>query len=192
MAITQLLSLNTLSQWGIKQTAAFENNMTSVERILEYSNVESEIDNKSNSNTINLVKNEPKSKWPTNGCIEFKNVSLRYGNNSSFALQNLNLKCQPAMKIGIVGRTGAGKSSIIQTLFRLVDFDGDIEIDGINTMTINVQELREKISVIPQTPILFSGSVRKNLDPHLHFTDDALWQALEKVKLKFIRFDNNK
>lgn len=184
LAITQLLSLNTLSQWGIKQTAAFENNMTSVERILEYSNVESEIDNRSNSNTINLVKNESKSKWPTNGCIEFKNVSLRYGNNSIYALQNFNLKCQPATKIGIVGRTGAGKSSIIQTLFRLVDFDGDIEIDGINTMTMNVQELRDKISVIPQNLLLFSGSVRKNLDPHLQFTDDELWQALEKVKFE--------
>lgn len=163
--------------------------MTSVERVLEYSNIESEIENNVENESSSMIADKmitvSNIEWPTHGSIEFKNISLRYGNNMFYALKNFNLKCQPGMKIGIVGRTGAGKSSIIQTLFRLVDFDGDIEIDTINTKTIDVHELRKKISVIPQNPILFSGTIRKNLDPHFEKSDDDLWQALEKVKINY-------
>lgn len=150
MAITQLLSLSSLSQWGIKQTAVFENNMTSVERVLEYTTVDSECDDSKNSaKGASSVRND----WPSNGGITFRNVSLSYNNTLDYALNDINLEIRPKAKIGIVGRTGAGKSSILQAIFRLVDYNGAIEIDGIDTQSVAIHELRKRISVIPQNPV---------------------------------------
>lgn len=111
-------------------------------------------------------------------------MSLRYDPKGQPTLKNLRLEIQSGFKVGVVGRTGAGKSSLIAALFRLTHIDGIIEIDDINTETISLESLRAKISIIPQDPVLFSESVRYNLDPFGSYTDDAMWRALEEVELK--------
>lgn len=175
LAITQVISLTGMVQWGMRQWSEFENQMTAVERIVEYTELESEP-------IENGVK--PKNDWPVNGKIEFRKVSLRYSLRDCYVLKDLNINIAPKAKIGIVGRTGAGKSSIITALFRLTEFEGEILIDDIITKHINLNHLRCKISIIPQEPILFSGTLRKNLDPFDQYTDDVLWSALEEVELK--------
>lgn len=109
---------------------------------------------------------------------------MRYDVSEPPVLKDLNFVIYPQEKIGIVGRTGAGKSSMISALFRLAKLEGDIEIDGVNTKDIGLHDLRSKISIIPQEPFLFSGSLRKNLDPFDSYPDELLWQALEHVELK--------
>nr|XP_023028210.1 probable multidrug resistance-associated protein lethal(2)03659 [Leptinotarsa decemlineata] len=122
--------------------------------------------------------------WPTEGHIQFKCLSLRYVENDPPVLNDVNFVIQPGEKIGIVGRTGAGKSSLITALFRLAPIEGSIFIDGVDTKTIGLIELRKNISIIPQEPVLFSESLRYNLDPFGEFEDDELWKALDEVELR--------
>ncbi|XP_032678093.1 probable multidrug resistance-associated protein lethal(2)03659 isoform X2 [Odontomachus brunneus] len=178
LAITQSIGLTGMFQWGMRQSAELENQMTSVERILEYSKVNSEPPLESTPDK------KPKAEWPQEGKVEFKNVWMRYAPLEPPVLKNLSFVIHPREKVGIVGRTGAGKSSLMQALFRLADVEGPIEIDGIDTSTIGLHDLRCKISIIPQEPFLFSGTLRRNLDPFDSYTDNVLWQALEEVELK--------
>ncbi|KAK9296489.1 hypothetical protein QLX08_009536 [Tetragonisca angustula] len=178
LAITQSIGLTGMFQWGMRQSTEMENQMTSVERVLEYSKVESEPPLKSKP------EKKPKDSWPEEGKIEFKNVVMRYAPDEPPVLKNLNLVIYPQEKIGIVGRTGAGKSSLISALFRFAYLDGVVEIDGVRVNEIGLHDLRSKISIIPQEPFLFSGTLRKNLDPFDNYSDHLLWQALEEVELK--------
>lgn len=164
-----------MCQWGMRQTAELENQMTSVERINEYATLPCEPALKT------VPKYRPSLKWPTNGQIKFNNLSMKYSENRNYVLKNLDFTIESCEKIGIVGRTGAGKSSIIQALFRLAYNEGDIEIDGINISTLGLHDLRSKISIIPQDPILFSGTMRTNLDPFEDICDDDIWNALAQV-----------
>lgn len=118
------------------------------------------------------------------GHIEFEAVSLRYDPEESPVLKKLTFQVSAGEKIGIVGRTGAGKSSLISAFFRLSPIEGKILIDGVDTKEISLAGLRSKISIIPQEPVLFSGTLRINLDPFDEFDDLALWNALEEVELK--------
>lgn len=158
--------------WGVKEWADLENLMTSVERILEYTDVKSE-----------TTKGKEVKNWPTDGSIEYENVSLTY-NNKEMVLKDLSFKLSAKEKIGIVGRTGAGKSSIIISLFRLYDWEGAIRIDGVDLKDLSLQFLRKRLAIIPQDPILFSGTIRTNLDPFGEFKDEDLWKVLEKTNLK--------
>ena len=126
---------------------------------------------------------KPPSDWPQKGMIEFRNVTLRYYQSEAPVLKNLNFIIEEKSKIGIVGRTGAGKSSILTALFRLTDYEGDILIDGINCKEIGLHDLRSHISIIPQEPVLFNGTVRLNLDPLNQYKDHQLWNALKAVQL---------
>ncbi|XP_076244312.1 putative multidrug resistance-associated protein lethal(2)03659 isoform X2 [Calliopsis andreniformis] len=183
LAITQSIGLTGMFQWGMRQSTELENQMTSVERVLEYSKVESEPPFESTPDK------KPKESWPEEGKIEFKSVSMRYDPEEAPVLHRLSFIIYPQEKIGIVGRTGAGKSSLISALFRLANLEGVIEIDGVKTNEIGLHDLRSKISIIPQEPFLFSGTLRKNLDPFDVYNDDVLWQALEEVELKEIGLD---
>lgn len=177
LAISSLLTMMGTFQWGMRQSAETENYMTSVERALEYSKLkpEAELESKPSS--------KPSQTWPDLGQIEFNSVFLSYDNDKP-VLKDLSFKIRPSEKIGIVGRTGAGKSTIISALFRLTEPDGEILIDNVDIKQIGLHDLRKNISIIPQDPVLFSGSVRYNLDPFNQFGDDHLWRVIEEVELK--------
>ena len=175
LAISQAILISGNFQWGIRQWAELEQQMTCVDRVNEYSNLPQEIIQDSN---------KPIENWPSQGKIVYKDVYLQYKDDDPPVLKDINFETESGEKIGIVGRTGAGKSSIIATLFRLTQPNGLIMIDGIDTGTISLTELRKKISIIPQEPILFTGPVRRNLDPFNQHSDERLWQVLEKVQLK--------
>lgn len=183
LAITQSIGLTGMFQWGMRQSAELENQMTSVERVLEYSKVESEPPLES------APDKKPKGDWPQQGKIEFRGVSLRYAPLEAPVLKNLRFVIQPKEKVGIVGRTGAGKSSLISALFRFAEIEGPILIDEVDTSEIGLHDLRSKMSIIPQEPFLFSGSLRRNLDPFDTYEDNVLWQALEEVELKEMGLD---
>ncbi|XP_063913947.1 probable multidrug resistance-associated protein lethal(2)03659 isoform X1 [Zophobas morio] len=173
--ITKSMSLVGVFQWAIRTLSELENQMTSVERVVEYTELGQEQDHK--VKTLSSV-------WFPSGKIEFKSVFMQYSSNDPYVLKNLNILIKPKEKIGIVGRTGAGKSSLVSVLFRLVNFEGDIFIDDVNTKDVALSSLRPKISIIPQDPVLFAGSVRKNLDPFEQYSDEEIWRVLDEVKLK--------
>nr|CAI5864657.1 unnamed protein product [Callosobruchus analis] len=178
LAITQAIGLTGMFQWGMRQSTELENQMTSVERVLEYSSIEHEPELES------APEKKPPDTWPEDGKVEFRHVYLRYFPDDPYVLKDLNFTILPKEKVGIVGRTGAGKSSLINALFQLTETAGQILIDEINICNIGLHDLRSKISIIPQEPVLFSGTMRKNLDPFDEYSDADLWKALEEVELK--------
>ena len=179
LAITQALGLTGIVQLGMRQSALLENMMTAVERVVEYHSVDPEPPHESPEN-----KKPPKD-WPISGAIKFDKLSLSYHPSmEDKVLKELEFEIRAKEKIGIVGRTGAGKSSIINALLRLSYLDGSIYIDLRETQEMGLHDLRSKISIIPQEPVLFSGTMRYNLDPFDEYNDDKLWMALEEVKLK--------
>ncbi|XP_055304324.1 ATP-binding cassette subfamily C member 4-like [Sitodiplosis mosellana] len=178
LAITQAMSLTGMLQWGIRQSAETSNQLMSVERVLEYRDLEPEKQPKEPHKVID--------EWPSRGCIEFRNVVYKYFAEAEPVLRGLSFVIKPREKIGIVGRTGAGKSSLIGAIFRLACIEGEVIIDDIDTATLQLKDLRKRIAIIPQDPILFSGTLRRNLDPFEEYPDDDIWNALEKVELKYI------
>ena len=166
----------TLAQYAVKKTSDVENLMTSVERVMTYTKLDSEPGYK--------VQRLPPEHWPHEGDITFQDVSLTYYPGGPQVLKKINLNIRGGAKIGIVGRTGAGKSSFVAALMRMPDADGDIMVDGFRIQEINLREARRSISVLGQSPVLFSGSLRKNLDLMEHFQDTDLWGVLEDVQLK--------
>lgn len=152
--------------------------MVSAERVLEYTKLKPEAPE-------TIKETLPDDSWPSAGAIRLENLSLQYPGNPKQVLKNVGFEIPPGCKVGIVGRTGAGKSSLLQVLFRLVEpSQGRIFIDGIDTMTIGLDDLRSRISIIPQEPFCFKGSLRYNLDPFSLHSDADLWNVLNSVELK--------
>lgn len=175
LAISMARKLINLCKWGIKQTTQLENQMISVERVAEYSELQSEFED---------VGTTPPD-WPSTGKISYQNVFLSYTNVDKSILSDLSLEINPKEKLGIVGRSGSGKSSLIKLLLRLAEISsGNIFIDDLNINEIDLKYLRQKISIIPQAFDFFSGSIRANLDPYKKYEDLVIWDALEKIKLK--------
>ena len=175
LALAYVIDTAKISQMAVRQYADAENLMTSVERVLEYTRLDSE--------PGYTIKTLPPKHWPCDGHVSFKNVYMRYYPGGPVVLKNLTFEIQPRNKLGIVGRTGDGKSSIISALLRMPEAEGEIFIDGVCITGVQLQESRKCISVLGQSPVLFSGSLRKNLDPLEEYTDDELWSAIKEVKL---------
>ncbi|XP_070711625.1 ATP-binding cassette sub-family C member 4-like [Pempheris klunzingeri] len=178
LALTYSVTLMGMFQWGVRQSAEVENMMTSVERVVEYTELESEAPWETHK--------RPPPDWPSKGLMTFDRVSFSYSSDGPLVLQNLKAMFRPKEKVGIVGRTGAGKSSLVSALFRLAEPQGKIYIDGVLTSEIGLHDLRQKMSIIPQDPVLFTGSMRKNMDPFNYHTDEELWNALQEVQLKSV------
>ncbi|XP_065723649.2 probable multidrug resistance-associated protein lethal(2)03659 isoform X2 [Drosophila suzukii] len=180
LALTQAMSLTGAVQWAVRQSAELETTMISVERVHEYEDIEPE-----GALEAPADKKPPQS-WPEEGKIVFDELSLRYmpDPKAENVLKSLSFVIKPREKIGIVGRTGAGKSSLINALFRLSYNDGSVLIDKRDTSEMGLHDLRSKISIVPQEPVLFSGTLRYNLDPFDEYGDEKLWNSLEEVKLR--------
>lgn len=171
--LTYVLQLPGLMNALLRAQTQTENDMNSAERLVSYATslpMEAK---------YRIPETQPDSSWPNEGRITFDNVSLAYRPGLPLVLNNVNLNIKGCEKIGICGRTGAGKSTIMSALYRLVELhEGKITIDDVDISRLGLYELRHKLSIIPQDPVLFKGTLRKNLDPFGERTDNELWDAL--------------
>ena len=179
LALSYALQITGLLNMTVRLAAVAENSFNSVERVNEYANVDSE------AVEGPAGVRPPATDWPARGHIKFEGVSMRYRDDLPLVLKTLDFEATPAQKIGIVGRTGAGKSSTFLTLFRIVEAAaGKITIDGLDISKMSMFALRSKLSIIPQDPVLFTGSIRFNLDPFGSYDEQLLWDALDRAHLK--------
>ncbi|POR32149.1 Metal resistance protein YCF1 [Tolypocladium paradoxum] len=178
LAMSYGLQITTSLNWIVRQTVEVETNIVSVERVLEYARLPSEAPEI-------IAGKRPPVAWPAKGEVDFRNYSTRYREGLDLVLKNINLDIKSHEKIGVVGRTGAGKSSLTLALFRLIEpATGNIDIDNLNTSSIGLLDLRRRLAIIPQDAALFEGTVRDNLDPgHVH-DDTELWSVLDHARLK--------
>ncbi|ROW05942.1 hypothetical protein VPNG_08472 [Cytospora leucostoma] len=176
LVLSYILSIVQMIQFTVRQLAEVENGMISVERLRYYG---TQLEEEAPLHTV-----EVRPSWPEKGEIVFDHVEMCYREGLPLVLKGLDMHVRGGERIGIVGRTGAGKSSIMSTLFRLVEISaGRITIDGVDISTIGLNDLRRRLAIIPQDPTLFRGTVRSNLDPFDEHTDLELWSALRQADL---------
>ncbi|KAJ7422498.1 ATP-binding cassette transporter sub-family C member 8 [Willisornis vidua] len=179
LGLLYALTITNYLNWVVRNLADLEVQMGAVKKVHSFLNMESE-----NYEGCLDPSQVPKD-WPQEGEIKIENLCVRYENNLKPVLKHVKAYIKPGQKVGICGRTGSGKSSLSLAFFRMVDiFDGRIVIDGIDISKLPLHTLRSRLSIILQDPILFSGSIRFNLDPECKCTDDRLWEALEIAQLK--------
>ncbi|CAG8204861.1 unnamed protein product [Penicillium nalgiovense] len=176
LVLSYILAIAQMLQFTVRQLAEVENNMNATERVHYYgTQLEEEAP---------LHQAEVSPSWPEKGHIEFNSVEMRYRAGLPLVLQGLTMDVRGGERIGIVGRTGAGKSSIMSALFRLTELSrGSIKIDGVDISTVGLHDLRSRLAIIPQDPALFKGTIRSNLDPFNEHNDLELWSALRKAYL---------
>ncbi|XVE64741.1 hypothetical protein DITRI_Ditri07aG0125600 [Diplodiscus trichospermus] len=178
MALAYGLSLNVFLVVSVKFQCLLSSSVVSVERLEQYMHIPSEAPEV-------IEANRPPCDWPSVGKVEIHNLKVRYWPNAPLVLQGISCIFGGGSKIGIVGRTGSGKTTLISALFRLVEpTDGEIIIDNLNICKIGLHDLRSHLGIIPQDPTLFGGSVRYNLDPLQQHTDNEIWEVLDKCQLR--------
>ena len=176
ISLTYAISFTEGALWLVRFYSNLEMNMNSVERLKEYMDIEQE--------PYNAEAGPVAPSWPQEGKIEVSDLSLRYAPTLPRVINNVSFTVEPKMKVGIVGRTGAGKSTIITALFRFLDADtGNIKIDNIDISSVDLQRLRRSITIIPQDPTLFTGTIKSNLDPYNEHSDAQIFEALKRVNL---------
>nr|CAH7765033.1 unnamed protein product [Callosobruchus chinensis] len=178
LSIAYALQITQTLNWLVRMTSDVETNIVAVERIKEYAEAPQEA-------AWIIPEKTPPSQWPDQGAVEFKNYAVRYRPGLDLVLKDVSFRIKGGEKVGIVGRTGAGKSSLTLSLFRIIEAaEGQILIDGINISELGLHSLRSRLTIIPQDAVLFSGTLRMNLDPFDKHTDDEVWKALEHAHLK--------
>ncbi|XP_001637478.3 ATP-binding cassette sub-family C member 4 isoform X1 [Nematostella vectensis] len=176
LLLTFAISTMGQAQFGVQMATEAECLMTSVERVITYTKLFSEPGYDRQC--------LPPDDWPNRGALSVQDVSLEYLEGGTRVLEGVNLEVDPKEKIGIVGRTGAGKSSLVAALFRMPEPKGRVLIDGVDLGNLDIQAARRAIAVVTQEPVVFAGSLRRNLDPFDQFKDQEIWTALENVKMK--------
>ncbi|MCJ1327690.1 hypothetical protein MMC10_004362 [Thelotrema lepadinum] len=176
LVLSYILSIVQMMQFSVRQLSEVENAMNSTERIHYYGTA---LEEEAPAHLAPVPE-----KWPEHGQIDFNDVQMRYRPSLPLVLSGFDMHVAGGERIGIVGRTGAGKSSIMSTLFRLVELsDGNISIDGVDIAKIGLEDLRSRLAIIPQDPTLFKGTIRSNLDPFNQHNDTELWSALRQADL---------
>lgn len=179
ISLTYALMLTSVIQWVMRSVDRTDNAMTSVERLLHFRGIAQEDNAGLSADAIS-----PGSMWPTQGSVRFSSLCLRYRSELPLVLRGVDMDIAAGEKVGICGRTGAGKSSLMVALFRICEFDrGTIFIDDVDITTVKLRELRRSLAIIPQDPVLFSGSLRENLDPFGEYSDAAIWSVLRQVHM---------
>jgi ABC-type multidrug transport system fused ATPase/permease subunit len=214
LSLTFAISLTGLLQWCVRSFAQLENAMNACERVLFYTeeiaqeapSTSDELESSATESIVSISNpsafavgaaggssEKISSEWPDKGAIVLNNLRMRYRPETPLVLKGLNVSIAGGERIGIVGRTGSGKSSLLLTLLRLVEpsldaaketYEAPICIDGVDTLRVGLRELRSRLGIIPQNPVLFSGTIRSNIDPFNQFTDEQIWNALENCGLK--------
>ncbi|PPD68207.1 hypothetical protein GOBAR_DD34916 [Gossypium barbadense] len=178
LLLSYALNITSLLTAVLRLASLAENSLNAVERVGTYIELPSEA-------PLIIENSRPPPAWPSSGSIKFEDVVLRYRPELPPVLYGLSFTISPSDKVGIVGRTGAGKSSMLNALFRIVELErGRILIDGCDIAKFGLMDLRKVLGIIPQAPVLFSGTVRFNLDPFSEHNDADLWEALERAHLK--------
>ncbi|THH19236.1 hypothetical protein EW146_g1884 [Bondarzewia mesenterica] len=178
LVLSYALNTTTSLNWVVRSASEVEQNIVSVERIQQYIELEPEA-------PYELPDSKPPEDWPSKGGLEFSEYSLRYRPELDLALKNITLTIKPSEKIGVCGRTGAGKSSLLLALFRTLEpASGTIFIDGVDITKIGLHDLRSALSIVPQSPDLFEGTMRENVDPVGEYQDADIWVALSQCHLK--------
>ena len=214
LSLTQAISVTSLLNWCVRSFAQLEAGMNACERILYYTEsipqeaawTSEELEDNAKSNdqspptqpslyavAANGGKAAPFSaEWPENGAITLRNLQMRYRAETPLVLKGLNASIAGGERIGVVGRSGGGKSSLLLSLLRMVEpsvesmekYEAPIEVDGVDVLRIGIRELRSRLGIIPQNPVLFSGTIRTNIDPFDEYTDEQVWNALEQCGMK--------
>lgn len=218
LSLTYAISVTGLLNWVVRSFAQMEAAMNAAERVLFYtqnipqeapaskdelkrimhqdSNIQQDDEKKSNAVKQALVAmggtENPGPEWPSKGGITLNNLKMRYRPDNPLVINGLNVEIKGGERVGVVGRTGSGKSSLLLTLLRIVEpfvdpdeeYQSPILIDGVDVLRIGLTDLRSKIGIIPQNPVLFSGTIRSNMDPFDQYTDEEIWHALERCGMK--------
>lgn len=204
--LTQSLAITGLMAWAVRNLTMLESQMMSVQRVIEITDIDFEKDNDNMKQKRQMPREMDRAGealmlprklglkvttvnenaltadgWPWMGGISFKKVSMRYNPSSPLVLNRVTLSVPPGSTLGVVGRTGSGKSSLLLTLFRIVEIEsgGSIEIDGIDIRSVSIKKLRESLAIIPQDPVLFAGTLASNLDANGKATPEDMWKALQ-------------